>query len=106
MDSDQPVLNDSDDRSHNDNSDGGQNGKFPFPTPKLFGKQRGRGVAIHLPVSATDFLMRVFLDSCVLEFRFKFSSISFSLFYELVICFKVCLGIASFSVKNLWFFCR
>ena len=72
MDSDPPVLNDSDERSHNDNSDGGQHGKFPFPTPKLFGKQKGRGVAIHLPVSATDFLMRVYVDSNVSSLKIQF----------------------------------
>ena len=72
MDSDPPVLNDSDERSHNDNSDGGQHGKFPFPTPKLFGKQKGRGVAIHLPVSATDFLMRVYVDSSVSSLKIHF----------------------------------
>ena len=75
MDSDRPVLNDSDERNLTDNSDGDQNGKFQFPTPRLFGKQKGKGIAIHLPVSASDFLMRVFLDYDVLNIGFSYVSV-------------------------------
>ena len=57
MDSSQPVVVDSDDKSPI--SENGSNGKFYFPTAMMFGKRKGSGVAVHLPVSATDFLLRV-----------------------------------------------
>ena len=30
-----------------------------FPTPRMFGRNKGSGIAVDLPVSATEFLMKV-----------------------------------------------
>ena len=49
---------DSDGTSINENSDELQ-GKFRFSTPRRFGKQKGSGIAVDLPVSATEFLLKV-----------------------------------------------
>ena len=74
MDNEQPVITDSDEQLHTNRSDGSQsNGKFPFPTPRFFGKQKGSGVIMHLPVSATDFLLRVFF-TLILPTVIKFQS--------------------------------
>ncbi len=34
-------------------------GNFKFSTPRMFGRNKGSGIAVAFPVSATEFLLKV-----------------------------------------------
>ena len=52
-------ITDSDSASITENSNDIQTDRSLFSTPRLFGKQKGSGISVYLPTSATDFLLRV-----------------------------------------------